>query len=109
MQQGVRGSVEQQLDEAAGSYQGHVATQVLLNGQLTDYHWCFVASMTTRAVLAVLQKLVTQRAVFSDSEAEVLEERWDAREETDAADTTFFRLSEERFDKQATCPLSPDS
>jgi hypothetical protein len=98
-----------QLDEVAGPSQRHQATQVLLDGQLTYYHRRFVASMTSRTVPTVLQKFVGQKTMFSCPEVEVLEERWDAREETDAFDTIFFRVSEERFDKQATCSLSPDS
>jgi hypothetical protein len=47
--------------------------------------------------------------MFRNPEAKVLEERWDACEKADTPDTIFFRLGEERFDKQTACSLSSDS
>lgn len=99
----------QQLDEAAGLDQWHLAAQILLSGQLTDYHRRFVASMTSRAVLTVLHELVAQKVMLSNPEAEALKEGWDACKEADTSDTTFFRLSEERFDEQAPCSLASDT
>jgi hypothetical protein len=98
-----------QLDESARPDNRHHAAHLFLNGQITDYHRRFIASMTSRAVLAVLRHLFAQRVMFRNPEAKVLEERWDACEKADTLDPIFFRLGEERFDKQAACSLSSDS
>jgi hypothetical protein len=60
-------------------------------------------------MLAVLHHLFAQRAMLRASEAEVLEERWDACEKADTPDFMFFRLREKRLDKQGACSLSSDS
>jgi hypothetical protein len=59
-------------------------------------------------VQAVLQNLVGQLLVFRDTKAKVLKESWYTREKTDALDSTFLGLLEERPEEQATCAASLD-
>ena len=74
--------------------------------KFADGHGDFVAGVAPGTLEAVLQYFVGQRQTFGDAETEVLEEGWDASEETDALDTAGFGLIEEGVDEKAAGSVS---
>ena len=68
--------------------------------EFADGHGDFVAGVAPGTVDAVLQYFVGQCQTFGDAEAEVLEEGWNASEETDALDAAGLGLIEEGVDEE---------
>lgn len=74
--------------------------------KLADCHRDLVACVAADAVHAVFLHFIRQRAVFGDTEVEVLEEGGDPGEEADARDAAGFGLIEQGADEQATSSVS---
>jgi hypothetical protein len=65
-------------------------------------HCDLVAGVAASAVHAVLDDFVAEGEAFGEMKVKVLEEGWDAGEETDALDAAGFGLVEEGADEEAT-------
>jgi hypothetical protein len=105
---GQRVSLQLQLDKVGvvGAIQEAARRRVAWRGEFADNHGNLVAGIAPGTVCTVLQHFVGQGLMWGDAKVEMLEERGDAREETDALDLACFGSIEKGADEQAAGSLS---